>query len=492
MANVKRTRLQTLKEEFLQTTDTLWNNEVRANLYVARIMLITAGMAMVFLLLSQFGVFTINSRTMLSILAQAIMELLIPSIICLLLKGEKKWLKTLLMAFYTLVLARLQMVLGHNVTLCLVFPVVLSVRYYSGWLTSFVTILTILFSGIADYFGVALGYGRIDLNMVELPSGVTMTTTEPGFTVLRDVVPIESIDTMRLWTHTLQHSYMPKLMLYILIALICHEIARCGRRAIFDQKAESEKNERLTTELNLASKIQNNVIPNIFPVFPDRHEFSLYASMTPAKEVGGDFYDFFMIDDDHIGLVMADVSGKGIPAALFMMVARTLIKNRAQMGGTPSEILADVNDHLCEGNVAELFVTVWFGILEISTGKGIAANAGHEHPVIRKKDGSYELVVYKHSPAVAVMENMVFKDHEFIMEPGDSFFVYTDGVAEASNSKNELFGTERMLKALNENPDAGPNEVLDNVMHGINEFVDGYEQFDDITMMCLKYFGPDK
>ncbi|MBO5623351.1 MAG: hypothetical protein J5959_17180, partial [Butyrivibrio sp.] len=146
MANVKRTRLQTLKEEFLQTTDTLWNTEVRANLYVARIMLITAGMAMVFLLLSQFGVFTINSRTMLSILAQAIMELLIPSIICLLLKGEKKWLKTLLMAFYTLVLARLQMVLGHNVTLCLVFPVVLSVRYYSGWLTSFVTILTILFS----------------------------------------------------------------------------------------------------------------------------------------------------------------------------------------------------------------------------------------------------------------------------------------------------------------------------------------------------------
>ncbi len=159
------------------------------------------------------------------------------------------------------------------------------------------------------------------------------------------------------------------------------------------------------------------------------------------------------------------------------------------MGGTPSQILYDVNNQLCEGNAAELFVTVWLGILEISTGKGLAANAGHEHPVIRRNGGDCELIVYRHSPAVAAMEGMKFKEHEFELKPGDSIFVYTDGVAEATNKANELFGTDLMLDALNRDPDAMPEQMLANVMDGINEFVQGAEQFDDITMLALKYFG---
>jgi sigma-B regulation protein RsbU (phosphoserine phosphatase) len=214
--------------------------------------------------------------------------------------------------------------------------------------------------------------------------------------------------------------------------------------------------------------------------------------MTPAKEVGGDFYDFFFVDDDHIALVMADVSGKGVPAALFMMVSRTLIKNRTQMGGKPSEILYDVNNQLCEGNIANLFVTVWLGILEISTGKVISANAGHEHPALRRKNEKYELDEYKHSLALAAMDDIPFRNHEFVMQPGDSLFVYTDGVAEATNSKNELFDTDRMLDALNKDPDATPEQVLKNVMEGIDDFVKGAEQFDDITMLSIKYFGPEQ
>ena len=276
-----------------------------------------------------------------------------------------------------------------------------------------------------------------------------------------------------------------------MIAIICTMIAERGRLSIFAQKAETEKTERLATELNLASDIQTNVLPNIFPVYPERKEFTLYASMTPAKEVGGDFYDFFFIDDDHLALVMADVSGKGIPAALFMMVARTLIKNRAMLGGSPGEILYDVNNQLIEGNAAELFVTVWLGIFEISTGKGIAANAGHEHPVIYRNGDEFSLVVYKHSPIVGAMEDVTFKDHPFEMKPGDTLFVYTDGVAEAMNKEKELFGTERMLDALNKEPDAVPEKILDNVMTGINDFVLGAEQFDDITMLSLKYYGSE-
>lgn len=249
--------------------------------------------------------------------------------------------------------------------------------------------------------------------------------------------------------------------------------------------------ERIGAELGVATQIQADMLPRIFPPFPDRNEFDLYATMTPAKEVGGDFYDFFLVDDDHLCLVMADVSGKGVPAALFMVIAKTLIKNRAQMGGTPSEILSFTNDQLCEGNDAELFVTVWLGILTISTGKGIAANAGHEHPVIRRADGSYELVIYRHSPAVATMEGIRFREHEFEMNPGDSLFVYTDGVPEATNKDNELYGTDRMLEALNADPDAAPAQILKSVKESIDIFVGEAPQFDDITMLGMSYFGKE-
>ena len=252
---------------------------------------------------------------------------------------------------------------------------------------------------------------------------------------------------------------------------------------------EHETATRMGAELSMATDIQASQLPRLFPAFPNRPEFDVFASMTPAKEVGGDFYDFFLIDDDHVGLVMADVSGKGVPAALFMMVARVLIKSHLQNGESVGEALENVNDQLCESNEAELFVTVWAAVIEISTGKCTAANAGHEHPVLRRADGQYELVVYRHSPAVATLEGIPYKEHSFELHPGDSLFVYTDGVAEATNSKNELFGTDRMLQALNRNPDATPEEVLSNVMDGINTFVAGAQQFDDITMMCLKYNG---
>ena len=256
-----------------------------------------------------------------------------------------------------------------------------------------------------------------------------------------------------------------------------------------DLLAETKEKERISTELSLATEIQANMLPCIFPAFPERTEFDIYAMMHPAKEVGGDFYDFFLIDEDHLALVIADVSGKGVPAALFMVIAKTLIKNQALAGESPAQILRSVNEQLCEGNEAELFVTVWLGIIQISTGKGIAANAGHEHPVIRRKDGKFELVIYRHSPAVAVMEGMNFREHEFELYPGDTLFVYTDGVPEATDSQNKLFGNERMLNALNKNPDAKPEELLKNVKEEVDLFTKEVPQFDDVTMLGIKYYG---
>ena len=255
-------------------------------------------------------------------------------------------------------------------------------------------------------------------------------------------------------------------------------------------KSITAEKERIGAELSMATGIQESQLPHIFPPYPNRKEFDLYASMTPAKEVGGDFYDFFLIDDIHFCMVMADVSGKGVPAALFMMISKTLIKNRIRDGESPGAALAHVNNQLMDGNEAGMFVTVWLAVLNLATGRGTAVNAGHEHPVLKRKDGQYELIKYRHSPAVATMEDLMFREHEFEMRPGDCLFVYTDGVTEATRGRRELFGTERMIEALNSDPDTCPAETVRRVSGAINDFVGGAEQFDDITMLCFKYNDP--
>ncbi len=255
---------------------------------------------------------------------------------------------------------------------------------------------------------------------------------------------------------------------------------------ISDIRNITAEKERIGAELSVANHIQSNMLPK---TFPGRTEFDIYATMNPAKEVGGDFYDYFLIGENKLGMVMADVSGKGIPAALFMVIAKTLIKNRALMGESPAEVLGHVNNELLEGNEAGLFVTVWLAIVDLETGKGIAANAGHEHPALRHSGGQFELVKYRHSPAVATIEDMKYREHEFELKPGDTLFVYTDGVTEATNKDEKLFGEDRMIEALNRNPDAEPEVLLGNVQDGINEFVQDAKQFDDITMMGMIYKG---
>ena len=214
--------------------------------------------------------------------------------------------------------------------------------------------------------------------------------------------------------------------------------------------------------------------------------------MTPAKEVGGDFYDFFLVDEDHLALVIADVSGKGIPAALFMMVSKTLIKNQLMSGCDPAAALEHVNHQLFERNSSMMFVTVWLAVLEISTGRGLACNAGHENPGIRRAEGDFELLKYKHGIVVGVRKDAKFENRELELRPGDSVFVYTDGVPEAANAANELFGEQRLLESLNRDADAEPEALIRRMHDEVDAFVAGAPQFDDITMLCLKYYGEQK
>lgn len=247
--------------------------------------------------------------------------------------------------------------------------------------------------------------------------------------------------------------------------------------------------ERAAAELELATHIQAGSLPSVFNAFPDRNEFDLFASMDPAKEVGGDFYDFFMIDDDHLALAIADVSGKGIPAALFMMASKILLDDKAMLGGSTAEMLEFVNERICSSDNDSMFVTMWLGILEISTGKLSCSNAGHEYPVIKRAGGDYELFRDKHSPAIGTMSGIPFKSYELTLEKGDALFVYTDGVPEATNSENELFGTDRMVEALNSAKDAKPRDLLRTLRASVDAFVGDAPQFDDLTMLTLQYFG---
>lgn len=251
----------------------------------------------------------------------------------------------------------------------------------------------------------------------------------------------------------------------------------------------TKKQERLATELDLAKGIQAAALPTDFKEISAKDEFELYASMAPAKEVGGDFYDFFMIDEDHLGLVIADVSGKGIPAALFMMISKSLIKTRAMEGGRPSEILKFVNDSLCADNINDMFVTVWLGILTISTGEMIASSAGHEYPFITGADGRFEVFKDPHGLVIGVMEGSNYKDYDFRLEKGHKLFVYTDGVAEATNENDELFGLERIEESLNRCRDHSPEELIKYMKSEVDTFAGAMEQFDDITMLCLLYKG---
>ena len=261
------------------------------------------------------------------------------------------------------------------------------------------------------------------------------------------------------------------------------------RQYIEDLTTVTAEKERIGAELDVARRIQADMLPLDFP---NQKELKLYASMTPAKEVGGDFYDFFFIDPDHLGLVMADVSGKGVPAALFMVISKTLIKNLTvsdQKG--VAEILTIANKLLCEGNEESLFVTVWIGILTISTGEIACANAGHEYPIVKRAGETYQRYTDKHGVPLAAIETAQFREYQMTLQPGDVLVLYTDGFPESTNEKEELFAEERMLSAMNEAPENDPKALDDYVREEIRTFIGKAVQFDDMTMLTLCYYGSD-
>ncbi len=251
----------------------------------------------------------------------------------------------------------------------------------------------------------------------------------------------------------------------------------------------AEAASRLDKDLALAHQIQVSSLPGVFPPYPNRTEFDIFASMTPAKEVGGDFYDFYFLAENKLAFLIADVSGKGIPGAMFMMTAKTVLSNLAESGLSVEEVLAHANNKLCENNEAEMFVTCWMGILDTSTGKVEFANAGHNPPLLKRADGSWEYLKAKSGFVLAGMEDMVYRKMELELRPGDIIYLYTDGVTEATNSSQELYGEDRLLDCLNHISPRHTKQLCGLVKENLDAFVGDTDQFDDITMLALRYLG---
>ena len=251
--------------------------------------------------------------------------------------------------------------------------------------------------------------------------------------------------------------------------------------------AVTAEKERIGAELDVAKHIQASMLPCIFPAFPEKKEIDIYATMEPAKQVGGDFYDFFMVDDRHLAIVIADVSGKGVPAALFMVIGKTLIKDHTTPGRDLGKVFTEVNNLLCESNSEELFITAFEGVLDLVTGEFVYVNAGHEMPFISKAGGDFEPYKIRAGFVLAGMEDMRYRAGSMILEPGDKIFQYTDGVTEATDVNNRLFGMDRLKESLNRVKDGTPHQILPAVKADIDAFVGEADQFDDITMLCMEY-----
>ena len=443
------------------TDEVFWKNEVDANIMLAKILVFSAFVLLLTQALNYVGVYKIPSIYLNVVVIQGLFELLIPAALCFYFKGQKRWLKWLMLIMLTFVYARVYTAISYRTAILMVLPVLLSCRYYSRRLTEIVSVTTTIVFLLAAIFSKSLG--SVDMNNV-----YTASSSEV-------VVDVKII---------LLRSFLPSYILFWIAAIASYNIAFKGRNMILEQNEISQNQSRVETELTMAKQIQERALP-LIPDLPKHDEYDLAASMTTAKEVGGDFYDFVPIDKTHLAIVIADVSGKGVPAALFMMVSKILLQSRIVQGGSPAQILADVNNTLCEKNMEDMFVTVWLGIIDLTNGHVVTANAGHEYPIICHKDQNFEIFKDKHGLVLGGFPDFNYKECEFDLEPGATLYLYTDGVPEANNADGEMFSMERTVEMLNESKNKSMDGLVQFMKSKIDEYANGTEQFDDITMVAF-------
>ena len=467
----------------LSTEEVLQHNEVGANKLTGTVMLLSMIYLIFAYTLNCIGLYHLKSSLMTGLFFFGMVVLFIPWIICVYYKGEKKWLKLIMLLSLTIVYAAIDSVMTFRSTMIMIIPLFLSSRYFTKELTELVAILSTILFGFAASFGIL--WSTIDLNYVIIPAGTQITVTD---TLLNAVTALH-LNIADMEKNILARSFIPKYLVYLMAAVIAVQIADWGYKMITSQALISREHSRVETELDVAKSIQEKALPLVHSMSPHA-EFDLAARMFTAKEVGGDFYDFMLIDPTHLALIMADVSGKGVPAALFMMVSKILLDNTMASLDSPGQILAEVNHQLCEKSLEDMFVTVWLGIIDLETGKMVMANAGHENPIICNKGEQFEVFKDKHGLVLGGMDGIRYRETVIQLHPGDTIFVYTDGVPEAVNSSLEQFGMKRTIHSLNHLGTQDLEALLDGLKRDIDLFCGDEPQFDDTSMLAFRFNFP--
>ncbi len=443
-------------------------NETEANLYAARCLVICAFLCAAAWLLTVFRIFILPLEIVNPTMPVIIFFFLIPALICRRTGGKKGWVKYAILFCSVMGIFILSSAMPKHGVMAWTMPLMLSCHYYSKKLSRMTLIASQILFSASIYIGMFVGEWDQILLDAAYYSGPRVITKE------------------HLYDATI-FFVLTRAAILLGLSFICTTLAERTRRLLERQAKDSEERQRIETELDVANRIQADMLPCIFPAFPERPEFDIYAVMNPAKEVGGDFYDFFMVDEQHLAVVIADVSGKGIPAALFMVIGKTLIKDHTKPDISLGAVFSEVNDLLCDANSEGLFITAFEGVLDLVTGEFHFVNAGHEIPFIAREGEDYEPYRIKPGFVLAGMENMKYQAGSIQLAPGDKIFQYTDGVTEAMNGKEELYGMERLGSVLRMNTAKKPEELLAAVKEDVDVFAGGAPQFDDITMLCVEY-----
>ncbi len=467
----KKNKIEVLEQTLFK------ENERNANHYTVRCLTFAAIVTVLIWILNLLNFFVVDDTLMNLVMPISIVLLIIPLLLEKFASIPSHILRYILFLFFVLVIALMSVAMPRHLVLAWACPVMLACHYYSPKFARFALIATLVMMFAALYGGII--FGEWDRNILG-----TYIAEYDEFPARLEFL---RADGKSVFLRAFEFYYIPRAGILCVVYLICSTLSKRTRNLLVKQAEAVGETERIAAELSVAHHIQTSMLPNIFPAFPDHEEFDIYASMTPAKEVGGDFYDFFMVDDRHLALVIADVSGKGVPAALFMVIGKTLIKDHTTPDRDLGAIFTKVNELLCQSNSEGLFITAFEGVLDLDTGDFVYVNAGHDAPFICRKDGSYEPLAVKPGFVLAGMEETKFTEGRITLSEGDKLFHYTDGVTEATNTHNVLYGKERLLLVLNKNKQQNPKETLSSVKADIDDFVGKAPQFDDITMLCVEY-----
>ncbi len=469
-----------MKKKELEYGGLFLKNERNADRYFAYCMLVTIGVSFLMWLFNVVGFFIVDDRTMNIAMVAGIICFIIPPVLVLVLKIEGWGVKYASMFCFLIGVFAMSSVLTRHLLLGWAAPLVLSLHYYSPKFTLSTLISTLVIMLAASYAGMYVGIW--DRNLLELNGGKEVASIAERIELINTTVA----NGNNLFRREFLFYYLPRAFILCVIYAVCATLSKRTHRLLTEQGVIVGERERIGAELDIATHIQQSMLPCLFPAFPERKEFDIYATMTPAKEVGGDFYDFFMVDDSHLAVVMADVSGKGVPAALFMVIGKTLIKDHTRPDRELGEVFSEVNRILCEGNSQGLFITAFEGVLDLKTGRFTFVNAGHEMPFVCSNGGDFKPYKIRPGFVLAGMDDMVYRAGEMTLGEGDMLFQYTDGVTEATNAKNELYGMQRLEAVLNANKGKSVSEILPAIKADIDSFVGDAPQFDDITMLCVQ------